>query len=324
MRLNRVLFQLIALPSVITPMSFAPASTFGSTGIQSEIVKGGKVNARSQLATSYLDDDPISITELSVGKKQTLADFTVNYEIYKMEKSTLLYMDYVPLYSLVYKIDVHLYANVSYKGGFADLFTYTKNAFLNHIKVAAEFDNYTFSQSAFTSVYPDTIYRDSVAYMGNLDDIPEQEGDGGSDNQNGAYDSSSGHTCSAISTSSYLFPDIDSSDYIYRLKAYCSSDATQGSDSIKFRTNIVYSTDGMSYSTSTLDFPNGSLAKESVCGPHGDNDYYFTIYGSCNYESDTAPQQCTLSIETMTRLGDMNYMGYDNYTTEVKRKIDLS
>lgn len=321
-------------------MSFAPVSTLGTTGIESEIVRGGKVNARSQLATSYVtkndgeddtdsgDDDlespVITISETSVGKKETLADFTVNYEIYKMEKTTVLYTDYVPLYSLVYKIDVHLYANVSYRGGFADMFTYTKNAFLDHIEVTAEFDNYTHSKSGYTSVYPDTIYDDGEAYLGNLDDIPEQEGDGGTDDQNGANDSASGHTCSAISTSSYSSLDIDSTNYIYRLAAYCSSSTTKGSDTIKFRTNIVYSTDGMGYSSSTLDFPNGSIAKESVCGPQGDNDYYFTIYGSCNYESYTAPTQCTLSIETMTRLGDMNYMGYDNYTTEVSKKIDLA
>lgn len=323
MKNKRLILSLMLIPVTVTAMSFAPITQLSSKIITSNILKDGSVNARKQLASSYIDEKSLSITELSVGKKEILADITLNYEIYSMEKYTVLLTNYVPMYSLVYKIDVHLYANVSYKGGFLDMWTYTKNAFLNHIFVNAHFDNYTAPSNYKSSIYPASTAVNGTMCLGNLDVNPINPGDT-KKRDNAASDTAKGQTCSAITATSYYHCVLDSTKDTKRLASYCVSTISKMDSKIKYRTRYVYSTDGMGYDSNILELGNGTLTEESSCGPSGKDDYVFSIYGACNFESNTAPRKCTISLETMTRLGDMNYMGYDNYTTEVSETIDLN
>lgn len=324
MKIKRLILTLVMIPAAITAMSFAPVTRLSSNTITSNILENGTVNAKKQLASSYINKKSLSITEVSVGKKEILADISLNYEIYSMDKYTVLLTKYVPMYSLVYKIDVRLYADVSYKGGFLDMWTYTKNAFLNHIFVNAQFDNYNKSSENYkTTVYPDSVSNNGTRCLANLDVNPTDASDiEGRDNA--AYDTLRGQTCSSIKTTSYYWSDLDSNPDTKRLATYCTSVISKSGSKLKYVTKYIYSTDGMGYDSNILELGNGTLTEESSCGPSGHDDYVFSIYGACNFESDTAPKQCVLTLETMTRLGDMNYMGYDNYSSKVSTTIALA
>lgn len=50
-----------------------------------------------------------------------VASLNFEYEVYKMEKTTVLYTNYVPVYTVAYKMSIHLNDGIDYKGDFLNL-----------------------------------------------------------------------------------------------------------------------------------------------------------------------------------------------------------
>ena len=63
------------------------------------------------------------------------ATFSVDYELLSMDKSTSLYTNYVPVYSLIYRVDIFLEDNVRYKGGVLNLLNGNNPCYINFIDV---------------------------------------------------------------------------------------------------------------------------------------------------------------------------------------------
>lgn len=95
------------------------------------------------------------------------ASVTVSYDFLEKHKDYAPYNGYKKSYHLIYRLDVYVSSNVSYKGGVGNWFDGNNPAYLNSITVNTEYTSSSFSKLRYvtTPVENHSIYADTYVLL---------------------------------------------------------------------------------------------------------------------------------------------------------------
>lgn len=246
------------------------------------------------------------------------ATMTVSYELFSMDKTTALYTNYVPVYSLVYRVDIYLDNDVNYKGGLFNWFNGVNPCYLNYISVSASFEGVSDIGKVVQS--PNDNSSDSNIRL--LEDVDPYNGYGTSLGSR-AYSISGFETCFGIGSSSYYngLDELDNNEtglYNSRIAARISSSEDITDNSVSFTNHLTYGykiqvDDRGTYYATETDYYSGPVESESP--------FYFTYYGAMNIESETQPTNCEMTFKMNTTHGSS--VLNDHFTNTATLTIDV-
>lgn len=248
----------------------------------------------------------------------TAATMTVYYELFSMDKTTVLYTNYVPVYSLIYRVDIYLDNDVKYKGGLFNWFDGVNPCYLNYISVSASFEGV----SDIGKVIQSPKDSSSKSNIRLLEDVDPYNGYGTSSENRIDYISVF-ETCYGLGSSSYYngldeLNNYEIGFYNSRVAAKIVSSESQTNNSVSFINSLTYGykiqvdDKGKYYATET----------EYYSGPDkSDAPFYFTYFGAMNIESETQPTNCEMTFRMNTTHGSS--VLNDHFTNTATLNIDV-
>ena len=292
-------------------------------------------------ALERLSEGSKTITIYGHKSNDVAATLTLNYELFKMDKTTKLYTDYLPVYSLVYEVIIYLNSSVNYKGGVFDMFDGCHPAYLDEIRLSIDFDGV--SNARKTSQFPD----DNVSNLTSLYTIPFTNPElypNGLDtndfNDIELLDSGSGFKTSyGIKSLSYGLPVSDLNhghydnvlDEILHLmdlgddriwaKLFTSADTKNNDSTINFTTSLEYGYDFYLTEAGNIDAKKANY----FSGPASINDdpFNFHFFGATNVEleSNTNPSNVDMTVSLTSTHGSSVWL--DSFTETASMFIDI-
>lgn len=247
------------------------------------------------------------------------ARITVTYELLSMDKTSVLYTNYVPVYSLIYRVDIFLDNDVQYKGGLFNVFEGVNPCYLNYISTTGTFEGL----SSVGNVKQSPNVNDNQNTLRYLNDVDPYDGYGRSANNYVDKTSAPFNTCYGMSSASY-FECIDDLSYTQqnffnsRIAANLSSSHTKTSNSVNFNNTLTFGYHIL------FDQEEGFFAQQEqyYSGPKSDESpFYFSYYGAMNVESEVQPNNVNLTFQMNTTHGSSVFL--DNFTYTVPLNIDI-
>ena len=292
-------------------------------------------------ALERLSEGSKTITIYGHKSNDVAATLTLNYELFKMDKTTKLYTDYLPVYSLVYEVIIYLNSSVNYKGGVFDMFDGCHPAYLDEIRLSIDFDGVSNARKA--SQFPD----DNVSNLTSLYTIPFTNPElypNGLDtndfNDIELLDSGSGFKTSyGIKSLSYGLPvsDLNHGHYdnvldeiLYLMdlgddriwaKLFTSTDTKNNDSTINFTTSLEYGYDFYLTEAGNIEAKKANY----FSGPASidDDPFNFHFFGATNVEleSNTKPSNVDMTVSLTSTHGSSVWL--DSFTETASMFIDI-
>lgn len=239
------------------------------------------------------------------------------YEFYKMPARSYAFVDPVPVYSLIYKIQVQLQSSVDYKGGVGNLFRGNNPAYLNAIYLTSTFNGV--SSLGTVKQYP----TDGMSVLSCQADCDLTCTDSAFRNDNNklnletaGYGSGTGFMSTSYSVKVSDLMNVLPSSYTPKLTSLIDNDVSLIGSTLSLSTDYSYGWEpyrnGNSYSTHSLN--------DKYCGPQkGSAPYNFAFFGALNFESRTAPTSWNISLSMHTTHGSNVWL--DSFTSSANISI---
>lgn len=293
----------------LTPLLMSAANPSGSY-IRSDICES------NVLISELLSKGKSEANCLSNVKQDIAAKIQLDYELYEMPLSTVLFTKYIPVYSLIYKIHVYLNSDVKYKGGVGNWFDGDNPTYLNNIVINANFygvSNLSESSNQYPSSNGDLFVLQGKAinndYPSDLNRLRTTQY---------GYQTSCGFISNSYSQSISELPYITSATYDQRIAALIFSSCTKSVSTISFQNTFKYGYELYNTGTSYKykDYNN------KYSGPtRKAESFNFAFFGAMNYESDTRPTSSNITLSMQTTHGSTTWL--DSFTTSASIKLNF-
>lgn len=297
------LLLISAVPlSSFSSMSFNPGT---EKELSSNIVKSYKALKRIDSVDKHYEVLSDKIEDLA-------ATFDLHVEVYQRGASTVLETNTARRIDVVYRLDVMLESETSYKDGLFNAYTYTKPTYLDRLSFSLDYD---FTQPQNNSTSHDKVF-------GDFSDMPSD-----SEIKNGVYptkydiDNSKIYPYKAIMVNPTMSDDPVSNDLpdntldeFYPSYGYDSVYAA--SNNMRVQQNLTaFVTDRRPVESSyTEGHLNLSIYyPRFTAGPDiGGRDYHFCIYGGFKVSNYSEyPQNLTFNFDHVVSYGEDRTWGYD-------------
>lgn len=256
-----------------------------------------------------------------------VASIQLDYELFKMEKTTVLYTNYVPVYSLAYKATIHLSDGVDYKGDFLNLGFKHNPAYLDTIRISTDFAS-TEDITRATSTPSESNSNESLLHLmldtDPLDGLLKNADNYVEPSLNGGYETSYhlNSTSYCTSLTDVNTTPIDLTDYklfhFDTIAAALYSDMDYSSNEANTNLKLEY---GYCLNRDPIDGVWSATKQDNFSGPMlDDGDYIFCFYGANNYETMGEIESFDLTLSMTGYYGSYKYYN-DRFNFELLDKI---
>ncbi|MEG1739130.1 MAG: hypothetical protein RRZ92_03025 [Bacilli bacterium] len=292
----------------LTPMLMSAANPNG-------IYTYSSLCSSNVFVSELLSNGNSSASCLSNVLNNVAATIDFDYEFYEMPKRTVLFVNYVPVYSLVYRVHVYLNNNVKYKGGVGNWFDGNNPTYLNNIGINADFNGVSNITNA-TNQYPSN--NKLVILNGSATNDDYQTDLNHLETTQYGYQTSCGFISTSYTQTIDELTGILPSTYDQRTAAIVNSSWASNSSKISFQTQYNYGyelyNNGTSYAYKTYN--------DKYSGPRKDElPFKFSFYGAMNYESDTRPTSTNISVSISTTHGSTTWL--DSFSSLASLNINF-
>ena len=279
---------------------------------------------------STIYDDNINVTELiSSGTREEIcpshilnneaAKIIFKYELYEMSHRSYVFVNHIPVYSLIYEMQVQLQSSVHYKGGVGNMFNGENPAYLNSIYLSSLFGGVssvglvrqypTAGMSVLSCRTSNDLSCTDAAFRNDLNRLWLEPA---------GYATSQGFMSTSYSTKVDDLMNVSPSTYSPKLTSHISQRSNINNSGLTLETDYSFGyepyRDGDRYETRSRN--------DKYCGPTKNSaPYNFAFFGAQNVESNSRPTSFSINVSMNTTHGSNVWL--DSFTSNASIMINI-